>query len=134
MTDPLQPSHAIDLSAARTALFRRQVRALVWLCVRIVLIAMLTATLTINVPWLRERRWLLDMGGGVLALWPLWSDLGKNWAWRIKLGAALLEAGRFADAEDLLRPLDGIQGALFDANGEGKRLLAAAREKKKESK
>ena len=67
------------------------------------------------------------MGGGILALWPLWQGVGKNWAWRISLGKAYARAGRLADAEVLLRPLDGLQGSLFDATGEGRTILSEAR-------
>ena len=119
-----------ELADAQKTLFRRQVRAVVLLLVRIVLLAMLTATLTFSIPWLRTNRAPLDMLGGVLALWPLWSDIGKNWAWRIKLGRAYASAGRFPDAEALLRPLDGLQGALFDATGDGRKTLSKARENK----
>ena len=116
-----------ELSDAQKTLFRRQVRAVAMLLVRIVLIALLTATLTLSVPWLRTNRAILDMGGGVLALWPLWSAVGRNWAWRIALGRAYASADRFADAESLLRPLDGLQGSLFDATGAGREALSEAR-------
>jgi hypothetical protein len=121
------PPDLPDLPDAQKTLFRRQVRAVVLLLVRIVLIAMLTATLTFSIPWLRINRAPLDMLGGVLALWPLWADVGRNWAWRIKLGQAYASAGRMPDAEVLLRPLDGLQGSLFDAAGEGRKILSEAR-------
>jgi hypothetical protein len=108
-------------------LLRRQVRALVWLVVRIVLLSALSASLVRFSPWLAANRWTLDALSGILVLWPLWSAVGRNWAWRIALGRAYLGAGRFSDAETVLAPLDGLQGALFDATGEGRAALSAAR-------
>jgi hypothetical protein len=118
-----------ELSAALRELLRRQVRAVVWLVVRIVALSALSASLVMASPWLRTNRWLLDMLGGVLVLWPLWGSVGRNWAWRIALGKSYLAAGRFADAMAVLRPLDGLQGMLFDATGEGRAALIAARKK-----
>jgi hypothetical protein len=117
-----------ELSDALRELLRRQVRAVVWLVVRIIALSALSASLVISVPWLRTNRWLLDALSGVLVLWPLWGAVGRNWAWRIALGRAYQNAGRLADAEAVLKPLDGLQGALFDATGEGRKALAAVRE------
>lgn len=123
MTPPSLP----PLDEALRALLRRQVRAVVWLLVRMLLLAMLTAWLVLLSPWLRQNRWLLDTPSGLLVLWPFVTAVGRNWLWRIALGRAYCQAGRFADAERTLRPLDGLQGRLFDAQGDGARALAEAR-------
>ncbi len=116
-----------ELSVALRELLRRQVRAVVWLVVRIVALSALSASLVMASPWLRNNRWTLDMASGILVLWPLWGSIGRNWAWRIALGKSYLAAGRHADAEAVLQPLDGLQGMLFDATGEGRAALSAAR-------
>lgn len=117
-----------ELPDALRELWRRQIRAIVWLVVRIVAVAAISASLVISTPWLRTNRWILDAISGVLVLWPLWGTVGRNWAWRIALGRAYYNAGRHADAEAVLKPLSGLQGALFDATGEGQKTLDAARE------
>jgi hypothetical protein len=120
-----------ELPVALRELLRRQVRAVVWLVVRIVALSALSASLVMASPWLRANRWILDMGAGVLVLWPLWGSVGRNWAWRIALGKSYLAAGRHADAEIVLKPLDGLQGILFDATGEGREALESARKNNK---
>lgn len=117
-----------ERDAAMRILFRRQVRALVLLLLRIVLLAMLFTFLKIQMPWLRPAQPLLDAVMGVLALWPFWTAVGRNWQWRIKLGRAYLDAGRADDAVAVLSALDGVQGRLFDAEKEGAAVLARARE------
>jgi hypothetical protein len=126
----MNPSPALpELPVALRELLRRQVRAVVWLVVRIVALSALSASLVMASPWLRNNRWILDMLAGVLVLWPLWGTIGRNWGWRIALGKSYLAAGRHADALAVLRPLDGLQGMLFDATGEGRAALSSARKK-----
>ncbi len=121
------PAALPELPDALRELLRRQVRAVVWLVVRIVALSALSASLVMASPWLRNNRWTLDMASGVLVLWPLWGSIGRNWAWRIALGKSYLVAGRHADATAVLQPLDGLQGMLFDATGAGRVALSAAR-------
>ena len=113
---------------AQKALFQRQVRALVLLGVRVVGLAILATVLKRQMPWLRPYESFFDAMTGILALWPFWTSVGRNWQWRIKLGGAYVDAGRRDDALAMLEALDGIQGRLFDADGKGATLLARARE------
>lgn len=109
-------------------LVKRQWAAIGMLLLRIVLISVLVTVLRMQMPWIRSAQPILDGAGGVLALWPFWTAVGRNWAWRIALGKAYVEAGRHADAIRVLRALDGVQGRLFDVQGEGMRILTQARE------
>ncbi len=111
-------------------LLRRQLRAVVWLAVRIVLFGMVSASVVLSSPWWREHRALLDIVAGIGTLWPLWTAVSRNWAWRTRLGRAYLDAGRVDDALVVLQPLDGFQGSLFDATGDGRRWLSEARERR----
>lgn len=112
-------------------LFRRQVQALMALLIRILLLAMLSAFLLQQWPLLRQYRWFLDTLTGILCIGPLLKSVTRNWGWRIALGKAYLAADRFGDAEALLRPLEGIQGQLFDLSGEGLETLKKARAQQK---
>jgi hypothetical protein len=110
-------------------LFRRQLRALTLLLVRIVACALL---LTLLKPLWGARPWLgnsLFAIGALLCGVPLLRDVGRNWGWRIALGRAYLSAGRDTDAELVLAPLSGIIGQLFDPGGHGQAALAQLREK-----
>lgn len=109
-------------------LFRRQVRAIVALVLRMVLLAMLSAFLLIQWPALRQSRWILDTVTGMICVGGLLKEVARNWSWRIGLGVAYLKAGRYADAELVLKPLDTVQGQLFDPGGQGASALAKARE------
>lgn len=117
-----------DRDAAMRTLFQRQVRATVMLFVRVVGLSIVTTILKIQMPWLRPYSALLDALSGVLALWPFWTAVGRNWQWRMELGKAYCDAGRFTDAVAVLEALDGVQGRLFDAQGSGAAILAKARE------
>src|SRR5690349_20518077 len=109
---------------ALTELSRRYVRQWVFLLMRIVTLGILTAIMVRQPPWLEQNRALLDALSGVLALWPLFTDMGKLYAWRIALGRRYAEAKRWADAARTLAPVGGIQGRLFDVTGEGRYWLA----------
>lgn len=117
-----------DREAAMRTLFQRQIRATVMLGVRVVGLAVLTTILKIQMPWLRPYSAVLDALSGILALWPFWTSVGRNWQWRIELGKAYADAGQFVDAIAVLEALDGIQGKLFDAQGVGAAALAKARD------
>lgn len=116
-----------DRDEALRQLFRRQVRALMALFIRILLLAMLTAFLLQQWPVLRHHCWFLDTLSGILCVGPLLKTATRNWGWRIALGKAYLAAGRFSDAEAVLRPLEGIQGQLFDLSRDGFEALKKAR-------
>ena len=90
-------------------------------------LAVLTTILKFQMPWLRPYSSVLDALSGILALWPFWTSVGRNWQWRIELGNAYALAGQNADAIAVLEALDGIQGKLFDAQGVGAAALAQAR-------
>ena len=112
---------------ALNQLLRRQVRALMLLFVRILLLAMLMAFFLQQWPALRNHRWLLDTISGILCVGPLLKSVTRNWGWRIELGKAYLAGGRFSDAVAVLRPLEGMQGQLFDLGGEGLAALQKAK-------
>ncbi len=121
-----------ERGAALRELLRRQIRAVVLLVVRIAACALL---LTLLKPLWGARPWLSNLLfglGGLLCGIPLLRDVGRNWRWRIALGQAYLAAGHYEDAEVTLKPLDGIQGQLFDPEGGGLRALETVRRKKKE--
>ena len=122
MTTPLP-----ELTAAMAALAARQRRAAGLLFLRVLLLSILAGVIKTQMPWMRNLDFVFDAGMGILALWPFWTAMGRNWQWRIALGSAYVNAGRFAEAAQLLGPLDGVQGRLFDARGEGAALLAQAR-------
>jgi len=94
-----------------------------------VLLAMLSAFLLIQWPALRSSRWLLDTVTGLICVGTLLKDVARNWGWRIGLGKAYVKAERYADAVLVLKPLDTVQGQLFDPGGEGAAALATARAK-----
>jgi hypothetical protein len=72
---------------------------------------------------------ILDAAAGSLALWPFWTSIGRNWAWRFKLADSYIKATRYEDALSVLEPLQGVQARLFDADGRGRALKALALEK-----
>jgi hypothetical protein len=111
------------LNNALRELFRRQVRAVVWLVVRMLLLAMVMATLHQSLPALDN---LISALAGILAIGPFLFSIAQNWRWRIALGKAYLTAGQKADAIIVLKPVNGIQGMLFDPAGVGKATLLEA--------
>lgn len=113
--------------SAMATLAARQRRAIGLLAFRVMLLCVLSGVIKVQMPWMRQLEVLLDAGAGVLALWPFWTAVGRNWQWRIALGTAYANSGRPADAVRVLSALDGIQGRLFDARGDGAAALAAAR-------
>ncbi len=114
-------------SAAMETLARRQRMAVGMLVFRILLLSLLSGILRVQMPWLRSVEAGMDAMAGVLALWPFWTAVGRNWQWRIALGSAYVNAGRFPEAVAVLGALDGIQGKLFDARGDGAKALSTAR-------
>lgn len=122
-----------ELEAALKSLYRLQVRALWMLAVRVILLSMLITVLRITIPGIRSISMVLDAVAGSLALWPFWTSVGRNWAWRYKLADAYIKASRFRDAVTVLEPLQGVQARLFDADGQGRALKALAMEKSIES-
>jgi len=117
-----------ERSEAMAILARRQRQAIGFLVFRVLLLSLLSGILRVQMPWLRSVEGGMDAVAGVLALWPFWTAVGRNWQWRIALGTAYVNAGRFPDAVLVLQALDGIQGKLFDARGDGAQALATARQ------
>ena len=118
-----------ELESALKSLYRLQVRAMWMLAVRVILLSMLIPVLRITIPGIRSISMILDAAAGSLALWPFWTSIGRNWAWRYKLADAYIKASRFQDALTVLEPLQGVQARLFDADGQGRALKALAMEK-----
>ncbi len=118
----------IEPEPAMAILAKRQRAAVAMLLFRVVLLSVLTTSLRMRIPESKSIQPMMDAVAGVLALWPFWTAVGRNWAWRIALGRSYVEAGRNADAVRVLSALDGVQGRLFDVQGEGGAVLRAARE------
>ena len=132
-TKPRSPAVAVSAAPALPAfetaareLARREARAFAWMLVRLVCTAVLIALFLRAAPALSPFRPLFDAGAGVLVLAPLFTSLGRVFAWRIALAQSYLSATRFADADTALRPLSGIRATLFDARGEGRYCRAHA--------
>lgn len=130
-----KPADLPDVATARRELMAREARAFGWMLIRLVCVAFLITMLTRAAPGMQPLRILLDAVGGVLILAPLFTSLGRTFAWRIALGKAYVGANRFGDAEAVLAVLSGLRATLFDANGEGRyyramalRLIGRARE------
>ena len=118
-----------DLPSVETAareLMAWEARAFAWMLVRLVCVAFLITMLTRSAPGLQPFRVLFDAVGGVLILAPLFTSLGRTFAWRIALGKAYVDAHRFDDAVAVLAVLSGLRAKLFDANGEGRLYRAVA--------
>jgi hypothetical protein len=116
-----------DADGALAELSRRHLRVLAALGVRVVAVGFFAALLCVQAPWFGRHRGALDALSGVLVLWPLFTDLGRLYAWRIALGRTYAKAGQWAEAERMLAPLTGLRARLFDATGEGTYYLAVAR-------
>lgn len=127
--EPADTSSLPDLDMALKSLYRLQLRALWMLAVRVILLSMLITVLRITIPGIRSISMILDAVAGSLALWPFWTSIGRNWAWRYKLADAYINAERYQDALTVLEPLQGVQARLFDADGSGRALKALAMEK-----
>lgn len=119
-----RPAPPVD--EALSALFRRSVRAVVALLVRLVAVGLLTALLDTQLPALRRNRPLVDAVAGMLVLYPFFTALGRNAAWRIALGRAYVREERWAEAERTLHPFRLRTHQVFDAAGEGLYWLARA--------
>lgn len=129
----MDKSQLPDLETALKSLYRLQIRAMWMLAVRVILLSMLITVLRITIPGVRSIGMLLDAIAGSLALWPFWTSIGRNWAWRFKLADAYIHSARYQDALAVLEPLQGVQARLFDADGQGRMLKAKAMEKVNES-
>ncbi len=130
--DSVDTSSLPELDTALKSLYRLQVRALWMLAVRVILLSMLITVLRITIPGIRTINMILDAAAGSLALWPFWTSIGRNWAWRYRLADAYIKASRYQDALIVLEPLQGVQARLFDADGYGRALKALAMEKSSE--
>lgn len=131
-SDSVDTRELPDLDSALKSLYRLQVRAIWMLAVRVVLLSMLITVLRITVPGVRSISMVLDAVAGSLALWPFWTSIGRNWAWRYKLAAAYIDGRQYQSALTVLEPLQGVQARLFDADGQGRALKALALEKSNE--
>ncbi len=121
---PARP--APPLGEAMSALLRRNVRAVVFVFVRLVAVALLSTLLERQIPSVRRNRLLVDAIGSVLVIWPFYTAIGRNAAWRIALGRAYVREGRWAEAERALLPFLRRGYQPFDAGGEGAYWLAVA--------
>lgn len=101
------------------ALFRRNVRAAVFLLVRLVAVGILLALLEATSPWVRQNRGFVDAGASVLVVWPFYTVVGRNAAWRIALGRSYVREARWAEAEQALAVFARFYAVPFDAAGEG---------------
>lgn len=125
---PAAPVQAPPVEEALRALLRRDVRAVVSLLVGVVAVAILVSLLFAQSAALRQSRAVVEAAAGVLVLWPFFTAVGKNYAWRIALGRAYAHEERWADAARALAPLGRrARAQLFDATGEGTFWLACAR-------
>lgn len=115
-----KPSELPSVETAGRELMAREARAFAWMLVRLVCVAFLITMLTRSAPGMQAFRVLFDAIGGVLILAPLFTSLGRTFAWRIALGRAYVGARRYADADAVLAVLSGLRAKLFDANGEGR--------------
>ena len=120
------PSAVPEIGAAQNELARRYLRAVVWLFIRVVALGLLSALLAAQIPFLAAQRYLLDMGSGILVLWPFFTGVGRIYAYRITLGQRYIESGQFAEAETILAPVNGWRARYFDITGEGLFLRATA--------
>lgn len=121
-----RPANLPALETARRELMAREARAFAWMLVRLVCVAFLITMVARSAPGIRPFRVILDAVAGVLILAPLFTGLGRTFAWRIALGRAYVEAERFDDAEKLLAVFSGLRAKLFDANAEGRYHRAVA--------
>ena len=95
--------------------------------VRVTVIAIASALLVQNVPIVAANRSVLDALGGVIALWPLWTQLGQNYAERTRRGRLCFDQNNAPDAQILLAPFASPRvSRLFDVTGEGTYFLASA--------
>jgi hypothetical protein len=115
-----------DLETARRELLKREARTFMWMLVRLVCIGMLSAIIRVSAPAVRPFLVVFDAVGILLILAPLFTGLGRIFAWRIALGKSYVDVRRFADAEAVLAVLSGVRGNLFDAQGQGRYFRAVA--------
>ena len=106
-------------------LANQQARIWVRFGVRVVVIAIASALLMQRVSLIAANRSVLDALGGVIALWPLWTQLGQNYAARIDRGRLNADGGNNEAAQALLAPFASpLVSRLFDVSGEGTYFLA----------
>lgn len=123
---PPAPVSAPPVDEALAGLFRREVRAVVWLLVRIVAVALLATLLRARIPGLGRFGPIVDAVAAALVLWPFFTARGRVFAWRIALGRSYVREERWSDAERALRPLRRTRNQVFDATGEGAYWLAVS--------
>jgi hypothetical protein len=106
------------------------VRAVVFVFVRLVGLALLVSVLAARSPWIEAHRAYFDAGAALLVVLPFFTALGRIFGWRIALGRAYVREGRWAEAERALAPFDRRRWTYhpFDAAGEGAYWLAVARD------
>ena len=116
---PRSAAAAPPAEDALAALFRRNLRSVVALAVRVVAVGLLLALLERELPWVRRNRLFVEALGSVLVVWPFFTAVGRNAAWRIALGRAYVQEKRWAEAERALLPFSRRGYQPFDAGGEG---------------
>lgn len=120
------PRTAPPIAEALAALTRRTLRAWVALFLRLLGVALLTTVLAFQIPWVAANKGLIDALSGVLVLWPFFTAIGRNLAWRIALGRAYAREARWAEAEQALALFARPHNQVFDATGEAAYWLALA--------
>lgn len=129
-----QPAAAASIAppveAALSGLVGRTVRAVVFVFVRLVGLALLVSVLAARSPWIEAHRAYFDAGAALLVVLPFFTTLGRIFGWRIALGRAYVREGRWAEAERALAPFARRRWTYhpFDAAGEGAYWLAVARQ------
>ena len=121
---PQTARSAPPLDEALAALARRSRRAGVSLVARLVAVAVLCTLMERAIPALRRGQIAVEFVAVGLVLWPFFTALGRNFAWRIALGRSYARDGRWPEAEQTLRPFAKPFGQMFDATGEGAYWLA----------
>lgn len=129
-TQPATASIAPPVEAALSGLVGRTVRAVVFVFVRLVGLALLVSVLAARSPWIEAHRAYFDAGAALLVVLPFFTALGRIFGWRIALGRAYVREGRWAEAERALAPFARRRWTYhpFDAAGEGAYWLAVARQ------
>lgn len=112
---------------AMAALTRRGARAVVFLFVRLVAVALFVTLVESQSPRMgRAARLLLEAAASLLVVLPFFTALGRIFGWRIALGRVYAQEERWAEAAHVLSVFARRGYHPFDARGEGAYWLALA--------